>query len=436
MTTETAETKRRIEKFSKAIDVLERISSRRKDHPTTRTEQAYYDVFIRAFKQARDAADHGHPFVLVTGEFPWEVLQALNIHWLGMVPISGAIAKLMNIHHEASTKASSMGLRVENCSICRTMAGSYGDEWFPKPDAIICNCVSQCDNISNLGHLLGQQGRVPHFYLDASYFPTQKGRDYLESQLGEMVVWLEELFQVKTDWDRFEDIFKVSEKQYQLSKEIDRLCKEDPAPARNRYLNEYHWVQLETTGNEDGVFFMETLRDELKERLATLRSSGAKERFRICDYLFPPHQLKVADWMEEQHGAVMVSSTPALNWGEIEFDARKPLRTIAQKYFAEPIVRAYGPYLGRDGAREMMLRDVQEGRADAALFIYNRTCTFQSSMQRALAEYLNEKAGIPSLSVAIDVMDMKPSASDDLIQKLDQFLKVAANIKNGVRSRS
>jgi benzoyl-CoA reductase/2-hydroxyglutaryl-CoA dehydratase subunit BcrC/BadD/HgdB len=424
------ERKRRFDNFCKAVDVLEKVYEHRKKNPTTKSEEAYYKVMLDEFKHVRDTVDAGKPLIVVTGEFPWEVLDSLDATWFGLVSGGGAVSKMLGLYEATANAASEAGLKPENCSVCRMMAGLYLTEYVPLPDVLIANCIVQCDNISSLGPLLQRSSQVPYFFLDASYKATKRGMQYLAGQTQKMMSFLEGQLGLKTDWDKYEEIFKISAKQYELSLKIRELLRQRPAPGRYRYSTQYHWLQLETSGKQGGVYYMQALVDDLEKRLAERKSKGEVERFRVADVmLFPPHHLKLADWMEETWGAYNVCGVATLAWGKIDFDARKPLDTIVQKFFAEPCVRTYGPFMGPDGALEVIKREVEESQADAGLNFYNRTCPIQSATNRLLSDAMKKELDIPLLVEGMDLMDLRPEQANVVKTKLDDFFKVLAASK-------
>ena len=96
-------------------------------------------------------------------------------------------------------------------------------------------------------------------------------------------------------------------------------------------------------GQPEAIQFLETLKQELTDKVELRKGVVEKERFRLMSLLVPPmHALGFLGSIPQQYGAVSVVE-PLFNlWSEGRLDPERPLESIARKQFMFPEMCMYG----------------------------------------------------------------------------------------------
>jgi benzoyl-CoA reductase/2-hydroxyglutaryl-CoA dehydratase subunit BcrC/BadD/HgdB len=178
-------------------------------------------------------------------------------------------------------------------------------------------------------------------------------------------------------------------------------------------------------GLPEAITFLEELRDEIKYRVENKIGVVPQERHRIIMPFVPPFwDMSIMNWMEEQYGAVTVI-TLLDSWrdkGEWLIEPSKPLENIARKTFLIP-----GAYQGHGPMEEYLedsIRNARDYQADGAIFFAHIGCRHGCALNRSIKDELQDKLGIPMVTVDCDLVDKSFTTPDEVREKLDGFFEI------------
>jgi benzoyl-CoA reductase/2-hydroxyglutaryl-CoA dehydratase subunit BcrC/BadD/HgdB len=123
-----------------------------------------------------------------------------------------------------------------------------------------------------------------------------------------MINFLEEKSGRRMDWDRLAEIIARMDRQIELFREINELRKAVPTPFHFQGFLELLTTDYLFPGQPEAIDYLETLRDELVERVGEGKGVVANERFRLMTRVF---------WRDfSRNMARWVSLNPSLPVGE------------------------------------------------------------------------------------------------------------------------
>jgi len=419
-----------LSKFNQAATILEKIHEHRKRNPTTRSEELYYELMAKHFREILAAEDAGKPFIYYSMGIPNEIFEAMGIVAMEYDMAAGAIASVLKAHEEGTDAASKLGIKPEICSAQLLPIGFFSKGWFPRPAALIYTNLSLCDNVSKNGHLLGELYDIPTFFVDRPYYWWyDRGVEYMTGELEDLVYFLEEHTKRKLDYDKLNEANKLSMEQVKLIREIHALGMATPCPMRARAATQAHWLYWLYAGRQEGINYFETFRDELKELVDQKKGVATEEKFRLISLFTPPqHQMKVLDWLENERCAAIVSEPYYFRWEEWIPDPSKPLESLARKYYHEPYYRWYGKL---SESLDMAVNDALESKANGAVNWFNSKCRMGGAVAKIMKDTLKEKVGIPTLTFDLDMLDPSSATEKALKEALEEFLAVLALTQGG-----
>ena len=416
-------------KFEQFISVIEQV---RDHHCEARAETMFYDLMIKLFRDVLSAVREGRPFITNTMSFPTEIYAALGVTGLEIDMATPFLDVFLDCESEIFEAAAGLGVRPEICSPQRAPIGWLAKGWYPRPTAVMHTSMDQCDNLSQTGNILGALYDVPVFCVNRPYrFWDQKGVDLMTGELQDAVAFLEEKTGYKMDWDKLEEAARLTLKMMEISVEISKLSlTARPCPVKAGTGFFIHWIRMAYAGRQEGVDYCQAFLDEMKEHVAQGKGYAPQEKYRLINlFTFPMGQHELIHWMEKEVGAVFVAEPMYHHYNEAELakvDPSKPLEAIARYYYLEPYQQFYGPLAEFS---DMIVNDAIDGGVDGAINFFNIKCRMGGAVARAIKDQLKEKAGIPTLTMGADMMDLSPAVGADLKKLLEQFFLILDTAK-------
>jgi len=404
------------------ITTLDSIHQHRVQSPLNKSDELYYELLAKYYREIRDAHQNGKKVIHHTVMLPTEILYAMDVVPSLIEVVAGAIVNLCNLWEEGLASAKAYGLAPEICSGHRLMLASAILGWLPRPDALIWSNMA-CDNTAKSCDLLMRLWDSPGFYLDRGYDVNERELAYFVRELEAMIAFLEELTGRKMDYDRLSDIVRCSWEMTQLQREVEQLRKTVPSPMRSRAGMFSHLISYYFSGTPEAVTFFRQLRDEAKARADRGESFIKEEKYRLVMYFEPPiYGWKLLDWMERAHGAVLVMEPAFGQWGPGEIDPRKPLEALAKKTFIRPTVRQMHGPVGL--LVEDMVEAAKTYSADGVISFNHVGCRQSSSCNRLLKDVIGEETGLPFFSVEHDIADPAFVSEEEMRDKIEGFLEM------------
>jgi len=184
-------------------------------------------------------------------------------------------------------------------------------------------------------------------------------------------------------------------------------------------------------GTQEGVDYCQAFLDEMKEHVAQGTGYTPKENYRLINlFTFPVGQHAVLDWLEQEVGAVFAAEPMYFMYNESELakvDPSKPLDALARFYYLEPYQQFYGPLAEY---ADMIVNDAIESGADGAINFFNSKCRMGGAVTRVIKDQLRKKAGIPTLTVDVEmIFDKSEAVEKHLKKQLEQFFLVLDTAK-------
>lgn len=370
-------------------------------------------------------------------------------------PYGASIATDPEFSRACAEIVETKGFARDMCAYMRNYWGSmyldryfYGGQ-FPKPDLLLQ--AHYCDSHAKWFQVVTEYLGVPYRAIDLLPGPSgarERARvEYIAGQLLDAIEWLEKVTGRKYDDGRLVEAARIEFRNMSLWAEICTLNKAIPAPLDEKSM--YSLYVLNTLAGErrEVQDFYETLRDEVRDRVANGIAALATERCRILADSQPPwYFLQVFRYME-QYGAVCVGSAYSFAlWGAWEEQADGtlgPMGTPDEKGMSlktrEDVARALAAWWAHkftsyprgatllgltmpEDRNESLQRTVKEWHAQGVIMHLNRGCEGSGfgQMENRLALV---RAGIPIMTYEGNMGDEREFDKAQTIDRLEAFME-------------
>ncbi|OGW17355.1 MAG: hypothetical protein A3G93_04425 [Nitrospinae bacterium RIFCSPLOWO2_12_FULL_45_22] len=415
------------------INKLEGVKELYKDS-SFRSVLPYLDLVIKYYERVISAKEQGKFLVGHTVMCPIELFYAMDI-----VPLHIEAYALYNNFFgdlkEYLELAAQVGFPPEICSAHRVTDAMVLAQAFPKPDFFVFSSQA-CDNTPKSGEGMAEMYGSPGYFLDRPYVYDDLSLAYYTEEYEGLIQFLEEQTGRKMDYDRLKEIVARSYRVTELCLELNELRKAVPEPFPCEGLFAQVAVMWLMAGTAEAVTFYEQMRDEVKERVDKGIGVLPEERYRlILPFVIPFWDMSIMDWMQEEHGAVIVADI--LNaWGHDPYwlkNPNKPVENLARKTFVHPACyQLHGPM---EPFIESMVKSAQEYRVDGAVFFAHIGCRQACACIRAVKDELQDKLDLPVAVIDCDLVDKSFTSTEEVKGKLEEFFERMEEKKGiGVRN--
>ncbi len=416
---EATERTDKIDSIIRACSVMIRMNKARPDG--RESERVYYRILSDYFTRLKSARDEEKFVAAHTAFFPAEILYAMGIVPMHTEVTTWMISLFTGECADLLSEGTDLGLASEICTPHRGLAGAFAAGSIPRPDVMLWSNMI-CDNTAKSGELLMDINGCPGFYLDHPFQQSEDERKYLVGELESMIRFLEEQSGQRMDWDRLAETVGVIERQIQLSRDICELRKAVPTPFQTQGFLELVTIDYLFPGQPEGVMYLETLRQELADRVAKGEGAVPNERFRLMSFFVPPmYLIGFLERMSQEYGAVSVTEPFFTYWGEGTLDPNKPLESVAQKSYMIPEARMYGPL--DDRALRTIVDCAEQYKIDGAVYYADVGCRHTCAAVKLFKDVLND-IDVPMLTIDCDVVDPTITSEEEVREKLEQFFEL------------
>ena len=241
---------------------------------------------------------------------------------------------------------------------------------------------------------------------DAGYMRGEEWDEvstYAESQLRELVGFLEHQTGRPFDWDLLSESMSYIKRASELRLEAMQLCTMAPTPATY-----WDWVASIAPinflpGNQALVDYFAGVKSEIQQRIVDGISGVANERYRVYfDGIMNWNKLGFLTRKFAEYDVAVVAGryTHESFWQEPQLiDVDNPLRGMAQHYLLCPLNH------GLKNLQELLLRRLDEYSIDGIAFHSTRTCRAMTNPQSMLAKAAERERGVKSFFFEGDVAD-------------------------------
>lgn len=385
------------------------------------------EIMTRYYIDAKTASENGKKVAWITSGGPVEPLIAMDV-----VPVypenHGAMVGASRMGGDLCRQAGEMGYSNDLCSYARadiasmvTGGGPVGG--LPRPDFLVC-CNNICQTVVKWYEVAARYFNIPLFILDTPFIHREMkaaARRYVMRQVDEYVGFLETFCARKMDYDRMEEVGKLSVEGLRLWQGVLDTGAHKPSPM-TAFDAFFHLALIVTLrGTRVAVDYYRGLLDEMNERIENGIARVPGEKYRLLwDNL--PVWYKTR-WLSEKfasHNACLVADTYTSAWSSMTdlIDGERFLGTMSLAYSQVYINISHDMMIGK--LRHM----IEKYDVDGLVMHSNRSCKPYSLGQYDLQKMVMDQLGIPTLVIEADMVDERHFSESQAETRIDAFMEM------------
>jgi len=362
--------------------------------------------------QLRAAFNRERPVVWVSVFTPSEIIYALDMIPFYPEVMAGLLASLGKSGHCISLAEGNF-YSTDLCSFYRTAIGAAFQGYFPKPDLLISTSYL-CDGTVKSFHNLSQYYNCDHLLLDPPHRQDREARDYLASQIEELM----EKIGKPIDRKRIAHVFELSNKMREYRVKINQLRRNIPSPLSGwDALGHILIMNFCSPGSRWGVSFYRTLYEEVKQRVRTRGGVVEKERSRLLwlHHIRPYYKTNIWDCLRQRGAVIAFEETSHVHWEPLDPD--RPFESLADKiisnFDAGPIERRQRAVLDWVGRYQI----------DGVIHFSHWGCRQSCGGAHMIKDFLQQE-GVPLLILNGDGADARNYSPEQTRTRLEAFLEM------------
>lgn len=328
--------------------------------------------------------------------------------------------------------ANAIGYSPDICSYLTSDIGAFlknetplsrayeGIEGVPKPDILVYN-TNQCRDVQDWFSWYSRELKVPALGISTYRNIGQITQDTLtsiERQIKALIPTLEEISGNSFDIDKFRQTLSLSYECTQLWKKILETNTAVPAPISFFDETIHMAPAVVLRGSETALEYYRVLLRELEDRIEQNEGAVSEEKHRLYWEGMPiwGKLRDLAEFFIELNTAVIVS-TYCNSWIFDSFDPADPFMSMAKAYTEIFIVRD-------EDFKQAYIQDmVDKYKVDGILFHDSKTCPNNSNNRYGMPERLEEKLGIPTLTINGDLNDLRCYSEEQAKTNIEAFIE-------------
>ena len=388
------------------------------------------EIMTEYYIDAKTAEQTGKKVAWITSGGPVEPLIAMDI-----IPVypenHGAMIGASKMGVDLCEKAEEMGYSRDLCSYamadiaCAPInGGPIGG--LPRPDMLVC-CNNICGTVLKWYEVQARYFNVPLFILDTPICHTgfsKEMKDYVVRQLEAYIKFLEEHAGRKLDFDRLEEVGRLSlEGQRMWQAVLDTtLNKPSPMSAFDAFIHLALIVTLR--GTQVTVDYYKALLEEMNERVRNGISAVPNEKYRLLWDNIPVWFR--TRWLSDKFSsrdACLVADTYTSSWSGM-------MCYIDEGNFWDSLAETYTRIylnIGVDEMADNVLNMIKKYDVNGVVLHSNRSCKPYSFGQYDIQRIIQEKAGLPTLMIEADIVDERSFSESQIDTRIDAFMEVVAS---------
>ena len=362
---------------------------------------------------------------------PAELLRAMG--FLVYFPENhGAVLGATRMALDTIPVANAAGYSPDICSYLTSDVGAYmkgqtplsmaykGIDEVPRPDVLVYN-TNQCRDVKDWFMWYSRELGVPCVGVESFCNVDKSGKPHIGAiaqQLKDMVPKLEEVSGQKFDLDRFKEVVGLSRECSDLWEETLRMGAAVPSPLTFFDGTVLMGPAVVARGTKEANDFYKILIPELKQRVADGVAAVDGEKHRVY-WDGMPIWGKLRDLSTLFMGlqTCVVASTYCNSWIFRDLDPEEPFESMAKAYTDLFIVRS-------DEAKEKYILEMADVfKVDGFLFHDAKTCPNNSNNRYGMPQRLAKKFGVPSVTIAGDLNDLRLYSEEQSITQIEAFVE-------------
>ena len=350
----------------------------------------------------------------------------------------GALLGTSRMAADMIPHANALGYSPDICSYLTSDIGAFvkgvtplskafpGIENVPKPDVLVFN-TNQCRDVQDWFSWYAKELNVPVMGVHTNR-GTQDITDTIVTSIGrqieDLVEPLEKISGNKLDMDKFKEIVKLSKECSEMWEKVLETASATPSPWTFFDATVHMGPAVVMRGTQPAVDYYKILLQELEERVKDKVAAVDDEKFRIY-WEGMPVWGRLRDHSELFAGlnACVLASTYCNSWIFTDLDANDPFKSMAKAYTELFIVR------GDEIKERYMEKMIDFYKIDGIFYHDAKTCPNNSNNRYGMPQRLEEKTGIPSLTINGDLNDLRLISDEQTKTNVEAFIEQLAERK-------
>lgn len=365
--------------------------------------------------------------VYVNSFVPCEIFWALDFIPFNLGTIGGILSQ-----GKASTKfintAQQNHYSSDLCSTSRCIVGAALANALPTPDFVVITSAP-CDVGSNIYYFLGQHYKKEWFLLDVPYYFSDETVTHLENQVKNMIVSIENSFNIKLDPEKLKTVIHYSNEASTYLEKISELTKMIPSPLSASESMEIA-SSLHLMGTREMAEICKERYEEINRKTQDKNNQDKKtgdrrkpRKPRILWHGLRPYYTDDIFHHLENKCQLEIISEINLNWGSSfhlnMIDPEKPYQSLAEKLTG--MIGSFSsnsPYAGQHISSSM-----KEYSLDGVISFNSRGCRHMLGIHQVLRDTAN-KNDLPYLEIDGDYIDDRDFSFEQIKTRIDAFAEL------------
>jgi len=327
--------------------------------------------------------------------------------------------------------ANALGYSPDICSYLTSDIGSFvtgqtplqkafGIESVPKPDVLVYN-TNQCRDVKDWMGWYARHFNVPLLGVHTHRNPgeiTDTITQSVAKQIEDLIEPLEKISGTSFDMERLKQVVGLSRECSELWKKVLETAAASPSPLTFFDGTIHMGPAVVLRGTQQAVDYYKLLLKELEERVENKDAAVEGERFRLYWEGMPVWgRLRAHSELFSDLRACVLASTYCNSWIFTDFDPEDPFNSMAKAYTELFIVR------GDEVKERYMQKMIELFKIDGIIYHDAKTCPNNSNNRYGLPRRLEEKTGIPSLTINGDLNDMRCISDEQTKTNIEAFIE-------------
>ncbi len=380
----------------------------------------------------RSAAERTAPLAWCTSGGPVELLRALGYE-VYFPENHGAMLGATRTANDCMAKAHARGYSQDICSYLTSDVGSYlagttplqayGMDSVPRADVLVFN-TNQCREVRDWFEFYGREWSVPVVGV-ASFrgvdVVSEPLVDAIAAQIEALRAPLEQVAGTRLDGGRLASVVRLSRECSDLWKACLGTAEHRPSPLTFFDGTIHMAPAVVLRGTEWACEYYRLLLAELEERIAKGVAAVEGERYRLYwDGMPMWGKLSEHAGLFARLRTCVVASTYCNSWIFEDLDPADPFRSMARASLELFISRT-------DGPKERYIQGMAERfHADGVVFHDCRTCPHNSNTRYGMPRRLQERSGIPTVTIEGDHNDLRCYSAEQSRTSIEGFIEQLA----------
>ena len=348
------------------------------------------------YEGLRTAKERGKVVAWASSIVPEEFMEAMDIevaypenHAASIAAKKGAIPML--------EKAESMGYSNDLCSYARINLG-YASLMqsdilnLPRPDFVVC-INNICNVLIKWYENLAKYFHVPFLLIDVpfntEYEVSEDRIEYVKGQFQEFIHQLEKICGRPFNYDKFNEVMKISQKSVRAWKRAMSYAYRVPSPLNGFNIFNYMALIVCLRGRKEAELLFNTIADEMEELI-----KEGKSQFKVEE----KHRIMwegIAVWPYLRHTSGTLKNYNTNLTGSTYPDA---WALVYEPGDLDGMARAYASVMNNCCmARQVDLRRdiIRDAKCDGVVYHMNRSCKMMDFMQAEMRRQVFDKTQKP-----------------------------------------